>query len=61
MINKFDEAILSKHKIIFVDEAIFSPQTNLERTWSLNRDNVRVIDFRNKIKTHALVSGVSLE
>jgi hypothetical protein len=57
--EKVTEAISEKIKIVFVDEAIFSPQTNLDRTWSLERENVRVIDFRNKVKTHALVAGIS--
>lgn len=45
MLNEIEKG----SKIIFVDEAIFSPATMLKRTWSLPNDNVKIIDMRDKV------------
>ena len=50
-----------KSKIIFVDEAIFSPATMLKRTWSLPNDNVKIVDMRDKVKTQAIIAGISMD
>ena len=48
-------------KIIFVDEAIFSPATRLTRSWSAKLSNTQTQDIRDQIKTHAVVAGISQE
>ena len=46
-------------KIVFADEAIFSPKTRLERIWASRLTNIKQLDLRHCITTQALVSGVS--
>ena len=45
------DAINSGARIIFVDEAVFSPATMLKRSWSNKNSSIRIKDVRNKIKT----------
>jgi hypothetical protein len=44
-----------------VDEAVFSPQTKLSKTWSLKKHNIRVADVRTKLGTMTIVAGISIE
>ena len=53
------QAIEDEVKIVFADEAIFSPKTRLERTWAARLNNIKYLDLRHCITTQALVSGVS--
>lgn len=46
-------------KLIFVDEAVFSPVTMLQKSWSLPNDNTKIIDLRTKVKTQAIIAGIS--
>ena len=46
-------------KIVYTDEAIFSPATRLTRSWSSKRNNCSTPDLRDQIKTHAVVAGIS--
>ena len=48
-------------KIIFLDEAVFSANTMLKKTWSLNNDNIKIVDMRKKVKTSAVIAGISLD
>ena len=61
MVCQVKDAIDRGVKIIFVDEAIFSPKTRMARTWSASRSNVMTPDIRNRLKTQAVVAGISLE
>ena len=57
MLNEIEKG----SKIIFVDEAIFSPATMFKRTWSLPNDNVKIIDMRDKVQTQAIIAGISID
>ena len=61
MLEKMTSAIERQAKILYVDEAIFSPVTMLKWTWSLPNDNVKVTDLRKKVKTQAIVAGISTD
>ena len=41
MYDLVTKAIEDEIKIVFVDEAIFSPQTRLKRTWSAKLTNIK--------------------
>ena len=51
MKEEYESALSSGAKVIFVDEAVFSPQTMLDRSWSARNDSINVEDLRYKMKT----------
>ncbi len=53
------QAIKDEVKIVFTDEAAFSPKTRLERTWATRLTNIKQLDLRHCIATQALIAGVS--
>jgi hypothetical protein len=53
------QAIENEVKIVFTDEAVFSPKTRLERTWATRLTNIKQLDLRHCIATQALIAGVS--
>jgi hypothetical protein len=46
-------------KLIFLDEAVFSPATVLKRSWSALNSNIEIKDLRKKVKTQACIAGIS--
>jgi hypothetical protein len=61
MVSKVKDCIEEGTKIVYVDEAIFSPQTRLTRSWSLKRSNILTRDIRDQLVTHAVLAGISME
>ena len=61
MKSEVTQALYDQVKIVFVDEAIFSPQTSLAKSWSAKGTNIEQLDMRHKIKTTAYVAGISEE
>jgi hypothetical protein len=59
MLSHVKYCIKEKIKIIFVDEAIFSPQTRLARSWSSGYSNIHMPDNRDKLVTQAVIAGIS--
>ena len=59
MKDQYIEAKSQGLKIIFIDEAIFSPATALQRSWSNKKISIEIKDQRSKIKTQALIAGIS--
>ena len=51
MRHQINAAIDRHAKIVYIDEAVFSPVTMLKRSWSLPNDNTQITDLRNKVKT----------
>ena len=51
MKHELTEAIARGAKIIFIDEAIFSPSTVLKRSWSARNSSIEIKDMRKKVKT----------
>jgi hypothetical protein len=48
---KYEEALSQGARVIFVDEAVFSPNTMLLRSWAAPYQSIEVEDIRNKLKT----------
>ena len=46
-------------KVIFLDEAIFTYNTFYKRAWSSAYSNIKVQEKALKIKTFAMISGIS--
>ena len=61
MKEEYESAHSSGARIIFIDEAVFSPQTMLEKSWSGRNESINVQDLRNRMKTEAIITGISKE
>jgi hypothetical protein len=61
MVSHVNHCLEEKIKIIYVDEAIFSPQTRLARSWSSEYSNIHMPDNRDKLVTQAVIAGISQE
>ena len=59
MVSHVKYCLEEKIKIIYVDEAIFSPQTRLARSWSSGYSNILMPDNRDKLVTQAVIAGIS--
>ena len=58
---EYDQALSAGMKIIFIDEAIFSSTTSLKRSWSQLNMSIEIPDVRTKIKTYAVIAGISTD
>ena len=61
MKGELNQIIEDGIKIVFIDEAIFSPQALMKRCWSRKNENIEVADVRRYGTTYALVAGISNE
>ena len=55
------DALSNGSKIIFIDETIFSNKTMIKKSWSSIGSNTSIVDQRSKIKTMAMIGGISLD
>lgn len=53
------EATLSKRKVIFIDEAVFTFNTFRTKAWSSAYSSIEVRDANINVRAHALVCGIS--
>jgi hypothetical protein len=51
MKEQYEGAVRRGAKVIFVDEAVFSPNTMLLRSWASRSRSIEVEDLRHKLTT----------
>ena len=59
MYHAVKRARTSDKKVIWVDEAVFTFNTFSQRAWSSKYSSIKVKDTDAKIKTMALIAGIS--
>lgn len=61
MRNKIIEEKEKGAIILFVDEAVFSPNTSMSKCWSAPGINISIPDWRKSIKTCSIIAAISEE
>ena len=61
MKEQYESAVSSGAKVIFLDEAVFSPNTMLLRSWAPRNRSIEVEDLRHRLTTQAVIAGISVE
>ena len=61
MKEQYESAVSSGAKVIFMDEAVFSPNTMLLRSWAPRNRSIEVEDLRHRLTTQAVIAGISVE
>lgn len=51
MKEQYERALASGARVIFVDEAVFSPNTMLLRSWAAPNRSIEVEDLRKRLTT----------
>jgi hypothetical protein len=61
MKERLDQAKNEGLKIIYVDEAMFTFKTMPAKTWSAPYNNLKIVESQFRMKSQALVCGISEE
>lgn len=61
MKSHYQRAVREGALVLFVDEAVFSPNTMLLRSWAATNESIEVQDLRKRLKTEAIIAAISQE
>ena len=61
MIQLLSEVKEQKLPLVFLDEAVFTFNTFNAKAWSAPYASIKVMDYKMRVKTQALISAVSLD